>query len=467
MKICIIVIQTEGFSYLYSQGKEKIKRRDFSFLSPEDYDTIPILETISESFPSKHVEKKLIDSKFSISVIIPTNSTNKNLEPLIQKINQQKGIQDLEIILIYSGSKELEPFEKFHSLKVITIKPNEFNFGLTRNLGIKKAKGDYIIFLSDDAIPISDRLFYDLCKAISGDKNIAASCAKQISRSDSDLMHLFSLNGYYKMLELEKNRITHCENFDELNSVEKRKVCQIDNVCSCYKKDVLLKYFFKKILCAEDLELGIRFVKDGYMIAQLTSTGVIHSHKRDSMYYIRHSFAETITLSPLLNYHTPNFSEFKIYSIKDFIKNIYAVYNSLCLTIDFLNKNPTLDISKAFEIINKKMPEYNSQNLTPKSADSSFDNFFHNISFDNSNILTKNNFILSLYLSSLTSFEGYLKEIFPSLKNMEIDFYQTLYKIFGKVIGANLGSFMIYAERNNMEPMENLQNFKKIMISGV
>jgi len=82
-------------------------------------------------------------------------------------------------------------------------------------------------------------------------------------------------------------------------------------------------------------------------------------------------------------------------------------------------------------------------------------------------MLIKNNFILPLYLNSLTSFEGYLKGRFTNLDNIDIDFYQTLYKIFGTVIGGNLGSFMIYAEKNNIETMENLQSIKKIMLGNV
>jgi len=185
------------------------------------------------------------------------------------------------------------------------------------------------------------------------------------------------------------------------------------------------------------------------------------------MYYFKRSFVERITLANLLNYNIPDFSKFEIHSIKDFVKNIFAAYNSLCLTIEVMNKNPTSDISKTFEIINEKILEYHSQNLTAKSKDSSFDDFFHNMSFDNSNMLIKNNFILSHYLNSLNSFEGYLKGIFPNLKNIEIDFYQTLYKIFGTVIGENLGSFMIYAEKNNIETIENLQSIKKIMLGDV
>jgi hypothetical protein len=47
---------------------------------------------------------------------------------------------------------------------------------------------------------------------------------------------------------------------------------------------------------AEDLDLGIRLIKDGYRIAMLASVKVIHSHNRPPFYYLKRSFVDVVFL---------------------------------------------------------------------------------------------------------------------------------------------------------------------------
>lgn len=47
---------------------------------------------------------------------------------------------------------------------------------------------------------------------------------------------------------------------------------------------------------AEDLDLGIRLIQDGYRVAMLASVKVIHSHNRPAYYYLKRSFVDVIFL---------------------------------------------------------------------------------------------------------------------------------------------------------------------------
>ena len=214
---------------------------------------------------------------------------------------------NLEIILVNSGNQSLTNLKNFSNVKIININPEQFNHGESRNLGIEESTGDYIIFVTDDAIPSSNDLFNYMCSTCSVDNKIAVATARQIPRIDSDLMSQFSLYEYYSFLELNEDRVISAPNFATLNSVDKRKIAQIDDVCSCYRKEIISRYRFKNIKYAEDLELGTRLVTDGYKIAQLYSKGVIHSHLRPPSYYVKRQFLETKILTPSLNYQLPNF----------------------------------------------------------------------------------------------------------------------------------------------------------------
>lgn len=99
-----------------------------------------------------------------ISIIIPVYNAEDTIERCINSILKQK-YSDYEIILINDGSKDnsekiiLSYAEKNNSIKYISKE----NSGVadTRNYGIEKATGDYIIFVDSDDY-VKDTIFTDI-----------------------------------------------------------------------------------------------------------------------------------------------------------------------------------------------------------------------------------------------------------------------------------------------------------------
>jgi len=305
------------------------------------------LQTTNYTDSSEDQSHKL---KFRVSVIIPTNSDENSCGYLLSKIKSQKRIKDLEIIFVNSGPHNLKSLQKLSNVKLINIPPEDFNHGTTRNLGASHAGGEFIIFLSDDAIPANYNLFYDLCKELYENPQCGCISARQIPRSDADLLHKCSISNHYKFLKHYSIEVKP-NSFDNLSLEQKRSVAQIDDVCSCYRKNVFSKYQYTNSKFAEDLEMGIRLVKDAYKILLLDTGGVIHSHNRDAEYWMKRSFIEHSTLNQLFK---PGLSEFKLwYEIEteeELLEVLWTIYNSLGLTIDFLKKNEFSSIHQLSEI---------------------------------------------------------------------------------------------------------------------
>ena len=88
-----------------------------------------------------------------VSIIIPVYNGEKHIENCLYKLMKQT-YEEIEIIVINDGSTDSkeylkkEFFKKNKKIKVI----NKENTGVsdTRNLGIKMAKGEYILFLDSD-----------------------------------------------------------------------------------------------------------------------------------------------------------------------------------------------------------------------------------------------------------------------------------------------------------------------------
>ena len=98
-------------------------------------------------------------SNISLSIIIPTYNRAKILKNIFNKLRKQIGINfQFEVLVCDSYSSDntkslCELYKKNKSFKVIYINTKTNNLSFKRNLGIKFAKSDKLVFIDDDCIP--------------------------------------------------------------------------------------------------------------------------------------------------------------------------------------------------------------------------------------------------------------------------------------------------------------------------
>ena len=101
-----------------------------------------------------------------LSIIIPVFNTEKKLRKCLDSVLQQKD-DELEIVVINDGSKDssdkiIKEYKEKNPQTISYYKKQNTGVADTRNYGIKKAKGQYIMFLdSDDYI---DAHLYSIVK---------------------------------------------------------------------------------------------------------------------------------------------------------------------------------------------------------------------------------------------------------------------------------------------------------------
>lgn len=101
-----------------------------------------------------------------VSVIIPFYN---GIDWLIEAVNSvlDQTYTNYEILIINDGSKEnMDDFLLAYGEKIIYIKKENEGPAATRNLGIKKARGEYLAFLDSDDLWVSDKLEYQLNEMI-------------------------------------------------------------------------------------------------------------------------------------------------------------------------------------------------------------------------------------------------------------------------------------------------------------
>lgn len=91
-----------------------------------------------------------------VSFVIRTKNEARFIGKVLKYLYQQT-FKNFEVIIVDSGSTDrtLEIVKKF-PVKIIKIKPEDFNFSWALNLGISKSKGEIIGIISGHSIPASN-----------------------------------------------------------------------------------------------------------------------------------------------------------------------------------------------------------------------------------------------------------------------------------------------------------------------
>ncbi len=242
--------------------------------------------------PSQHPQA-------AVSVVIPTLNAGHEFGWLLQKLFAQKGIGRIEVVVVDSGSQDATvQLARQAGCVVVEILPKEFSHSYARNRGADAATGDYLVFMVQDAYPIGDYWMAGMLQFLhdhASDKVVAASCA-EYSRSDSDVMYDSMIHTHYQFLG--------CLHYDRIGELREpghaslRSQGQLSDVSCMIGRDIFQRYRYRGDY-AEDLDLGIRLIQDGYRVAMLASVKVIHSHNRPAYYYLKRSFVDVVFLVEL------------------------------------------------------------------------------------------------------------------------------------------------------------------------
>ncbi len=233
------------------------------------------------------------------SVIIPTLNAAHHIERLTASLLSQT-VVPLEIIIIDSSSEDdTVTIAEGLGCRTLVIKRDQFNHGSTRNLAARHARGEILIFMTQDAIPIDTRLIEYLTGPLD-EPGLAATFARQIPDQEASQIERFSRSYNYPDTPVTKSR----NDLDMLGI----KTFYFSNVCSAVKRRIFFEAGgFPDIIMNEDMILASRFILRGYKVFYQAKAGVSHSHSYTLMEQLRRYFDIGITLRDhdILQYSRP------------------------------------------------------------------------------------------------------------------------------------------------------------------
>ena len=229
-----------------------------------------------------------------VSVIVPIYNTEKYLKNCIDSLLKQN-FENYEIIVIndLSPGNAEEIIKSYNDKKIVYIK-NKTNKGIgyNRNLGIKKAKGEYVCFIDSD----------DYVKEDFISKMYNYSKENNLDLCVCDYVNVDEEGNKLKEFNLSDFCIT---NYEENNKI----LCEINLAPwnKLYKKDMLVKnkIEFSETLKYEDLSFVALSIKNSKKIGKINE---------QLNYYTIHKNSETTTRDKRV---------FDIFKQLDIVRNEY------------------------------------------------------------------------------------------------------------------------------------------------
>jgi rhamnosyltransferase len=228
-----------------------------------------------------------------VSIVLLTRNAGAMLATVLEAIARQRTDFAYEVVAVDSASTDGTPARLARAARVISIPPDAFNHGLTRNLGVDHARGELIVFLVQDAVPASDDWLVTLTAPLRADPEVAGAFGRQLPHQEATAITRCYLDRWVAASPTPRSvRLASPAALDALDPMERLRLCAFDNVCSCVRRSAWERIPFAAVPIAEDLEWARAVLLAGYRIEYVPDARVFHSHERSAGY----EFARTYEL---------------------------------------------------------------------------------------------------------------------------------------------------------------------------
>lgn len=208
-------------------------------------------------------------SRDLVSVTLLTRNAGTLLKRVLLGVASQATSRAVEIVAVDSGSTDgtVEQLRNAGA-RVVSIRPEEFNFGLTRDLVFQHAHGNILVTLSQDAVPAHEHWLENLVEPIiySG---AAVSCGTSLPDAQRDARQFpWERNGaFYFTREMQMFRAKHGRGLSFSNAAVRRSAWEALRIDAA--------------ALGEDFQFQLKVQAAGWPIAFVDGAEVLHHHDYD------------------------------------------------------------------------------------------------------------------------------------------------------------------------------------------
>ncbi len=234
------------------------------------------------------------------TVCLPTYNGQEFLAELLKQLFKQECAFEFEVLIIDSGSTDdtLKIISKYPKVRLHQIPNTEFGHGKTRNLGAKMAKGEFVVYLTQDAVPAHKYWLESMLEPFAVSDKVYCVFGKQVPRGNCTIHIKREVYSVFKNLGPDHAIMLHRKNTLNTDRPTKDPMTFFSDVNSAVRRDYILnKIPFRDVKYAEDQALGTDALEAGYIKAYAPMGSVFHSHNYPLKKFFHRKFDEYVGLA--------------------------------------------------------------------------------------------------------------------------------------------------------------------------
>ena len=214
------------------------------------------------------------------SVVIPVKDGARYLAEVLAAVRAQE--DGIEVLVIDSGSSDgSQEIARAAGAELLSIAPEQFGHGRTRNLGAERTSGDPICFLTQDATPTPGWLAA-LREALALDERVGAAFGPHLPRPETSPMIARELTEFFAGFTPDGRPALQRAGGEPF----------LSNVNACYRRACWEEIRFDDIPYSEDQAFGRAMLAAGWAKAFHPGAAVLHAHDYPPVAFMRRYFDE-------------------------------------------------------------------------------------------------------------------------------------------------------------------------------
>lgn len=219
------------------------------------------------------METDVMISKRKIEVVIPTYNGGKKFYQVAEMLKQQVGITPNDVLIIDSSSSDQTvQVARNAGFRVQIINKKDFGHGKTRRMAAEQSIAEYIVFMTQDAIPASNDSIIQLCKPLMENQNIGVTYGRQLPTHEAGAIgnhaRLFNYPAHSQMktkadIPVLGIKTIFCS--DSFAAYNRESLINIGN--------------FMDVNFGEDTLVAAKYIDAGYVVYYNSTVCVYHAHR--------------------------------------------------------------------------------------------------------------------------------------------------------------------------------------------
>lgn len=288
------------------------------------------------------------------TVVILTYNGEDYLREILEAVEGQVFDGEFEVLVIDSGSTDatLSIVADFPHVRLHQIPNEDFGHGRTRNLAAQLARGEFVVFLTHDATPASDRWLQRMIEPFRIAPSVMAVLGNQIPRPHCPPIMKYEIQGVFGRYGQDFS--IHLMHQGDYGDDEGAMAVMgfYSDVNSATRRDFLLNTIpYRDVRYAEDQLFGHELIERGFRKAYAPLAAVIHSNDVTFAEYPRRIFDETVGLREI-GFDVPVYSKRWIVNrvarsiVGDTLRILRDSTQSMSWKLRWLFVNPAFHVAK-------------------------------------------------------------------------------------------------------------------------